>query len=104
MTRLASFFHHQRAAFRALFTAGRPHARRELPCADEPPHPSTLCSCDDAVRFADHRPDCPWIAVMCHACAGWGWCLHCAGSGSGVHRIDERTLAIGTNELPPLGR
>lgn len=48
-----------------------------------PPHPSTLCACSCGHEGAlkDHDAGCKWLAVMCRACEGRGWCPQCQGEG-----------------------
>lgn len=87
MDRVRKFLMFQRAAFRSLLR------RRRTTDADfvvpaGPPHPAKLCRCfgpdgGDPVHdvLADHDRGCPWVAAMCEACAGTGWCVRCGGDG-----------------------
>lgn len=86
MRRLRNFAMFQRAAWRALFR--RPGRPVEIPPPDLAVvgHPSQLCRCTEGPPglFDDHRPDCQWLAAMCRACGGTGWCERCGGDGTAV--------------------
>lgn len=90
MNRMRHFIMFQRAAWRALFRRRGEPIQIPAPDPNEVTHPSQLCRCfgrpatmHDALE--EHKPDCPWLAVMCTSCNGIGRCSMCGGDGVESH-------------------
>lgn len=78
---------HAAGIVRAVFTRQQTEVERvalavEMAAPIVDAHPSTLCRCPGGDRmFADHAEGCQWLALMCRACAGTGYCERCQGDG-----------------------
>lgn len=86
MTRLRTFLRRQRLAWTGLLLGDPPALSLHAPLSAE--HPAMLCRCfgepsgHPALQFADHLPDCLWLAAMCKLCSGLGVCQRCRGDGT----------------------